>query len=112
MAVLDIFKTTYGPIRIGLIVTMTLSAVLTIGILSLIYTGSEVQKGDAPIINVAGRQRMLTQKMSKESLAIFNAASQEEQQAYFTKLAATQAMFSASYDALVERRHLSQPTLH
>ena len=48
-------------------------AVITLVTLALVFTSVIVlngQKDDSTIVNVAGRQRMLSQKMSKEALAI------------------------------------------
>ena len=53
-------------LAIPLIVILAFIAVIYVS--TLIITG--MQKDDAVVINLAGRQRMLTQKMSKEALAI------------------------------------------
>ncbi|MCD6527939.1 MAG: type IV pili methyl-accepting chemotaxis transducer N-terminal domain-containing protein [Desulfuromonas sp.] len=56
------------------------------------------QEKDAPVINIAGRQRMLTQKMSKEALAI---AAGQNAAAYRQSLRETEALFDESLRALL-----------
>ena len=61
------------------------------------YVASE-QRTDGLVINIAGRQRMLTQKMAKEALAIH--ASGQADAALAAKLAKTMDVFTASLSAL------------
>jgi PAS domain S-box-containing protein len=63
------------------------------------YVASE-QRTDGLVINIAGRQRMLTQKMAKEALAIRAAASDKADAALSAKLAKTMEVFTASLSAL------------
>ena len=63
------------------------------------YVASE-QRTDGLVINIAGRQRMLTQKMAKEALAIRAAASDKADAALTAKLAKTMEVFTASLSAL------------
>ncbi len=62
--------------------------------LSTLYITS-LQKDDAVVINLAGRQRMLTQKMSKEALAV--AAGREE---YISVIPNTMKTFDVTLKAL------------
>ncbi len=52
--------------RLGLI--LGVFAVLVAGIVGVTFWVTEAQKGDAVVINLAGRQRMLTQKLTKATL--------------------------------------------
>ena len=70
-------STEYGPMRLGLIVTMTLTAVVTAAILYFLTSSISEQSGDASVINVSGRQRMLTQRMSKEALVAMTSVDPE-----------------------------------
>ncbi len=62
-----------------------------------------IQANDSLIINLAGRQRMLTQKMTKESLQLANAATLQESGAVATakdELSQTMRVFEATLLAL------------
>jgi methyl-accepting chemotaxis protein len=56
------------------------------------------QKSDSPVINLAGRQRMLTQKMSKEALGVQKGVEMEK---YREQLRQTADMFDHTLKALV-----------
>ncbi|OLN25718.1 methyl-accepting chemotaxis protein [Desulfovibrio sp. DV] len=59
------------------------------------------QRGDALVVNIAGRQRMLTQKMAKEALLVRAAATAgAKDPAVAGKLEKTMAVFDASLTAL------------
>ncbi len=55
-------------VKLAIPLVVVLIFIAAIYVSTLIITG--MQKDDAVVINLAGRQRMLTQKMSKEALAI------------------------------------------
>ncbi len=60
---------------------LTLFAVfIIVNLLSGLFVISVIsgQKGDAVIVNLAGKQRMLTQKMTKEALAVSRGLEKEE----------------------------------
>ena len=76
----------YAATRFALIIIMSLSALVTVLILLFMYTGVDSQKGDASVINVAGRQRMLSQKMTKEALAALTSPDQTTKDNYRAKL--------------------------
>lgn len=59
------------------------------------------QQDDSTVINVAGRQRMLSQKLSKEALLIANAGSLTEQLVYKDTLKNTLALWEKSHVALL-----------
>ncbi len=57
------------------------------------------QKKDAPVINIAGRQRMLSQKMSKEVLMV---AASSNASAVKEQLRDTKVLFDRSLKALID----------
>ena len=67
--------------RLRWLYRFALMLVAGLTIASQIYVQAVIasQRNDAPAINVAGRQRMLSQKLAKLSLRIQNAASHEDQ---------------------------------
>ena len=60
------------------------------------WTVSRNQRLDGLVINIAGRQRMLSQKMAKEALAVADGTDT----ALAAKRDATMAVFAQSLDAL------------
>jgi len=64
------------------------------------WTTLDDQKSDGKVINVAGRQRMLTQKMSKEIFAI-NGYSANNTEEYLKSLQGTVNLFDKSLNALM-----------
>jgi twitching motility protein PilJ len=99
---ISMLSTEYGPVRLGLIVTMSLTAIVTAAILYFLFSSISEQAGDASVINVSGRQRMLTQKMSKEALVAVNTTDPKIRAAFLKNLAGTSSMFDRSYKALVD----------
>ncbi len=79
----------------SLIAIITLVTLVLVGI-SLVVLDS--QKNDSSVINLAGRQRMLTQKMSKEAMAIKAGVAVEENRANLRK---THDLFDRSLKALI-----------
>ncbi len=63
--------------RLGLYVLLTLTVLATAGSLGAVIFASQAQQSDGPVINRAGRQRMLSQKISKESLLLLVADQQQ-----------------------------------
>ncbi len=88
--------------KIGIGAKLTaLIAVITLVTLSLIGISLTVlnsQKDDSTIINIAGRQRMLSQKMSKEAMAIRAGLAVNEMR---DKLLKTHVMFDNSLKSLI-----------
>jgi len=71
---------------------------ITVGVTFYVVRG---QSSDAGVINIAGRQRMLTQKMAKESLNFFNASTKRGKSAgILKKLQNTVSLFERSLFAL------------
>jgi PAS domain S-box-containing protein len=56
---------------------------------------------DAPVINVAGRQRMLSQKLVKEALAMMNAEDPEAREKHRSELADTLRIWRAAHARLL-----------
>ncbi len=85
-------------------------AIITLVTLALIFTSIIVlngQKDDSTVVNIAGRQRMLTQKMSKEALAIKAGLSTSENRSNLQK---TSTLFASSLKALIDGdRQLNLP---
>lgn len=65
---------------------------------------------DAPLINIAGRQRMLSQKLAKSALALETATSGSERLRWRTALEEVLTLFSKSHDDILEREN-TQRTL-
>ncbi len=84
-------------ILLGLIAIAVLTAVGVSGT-SLYFLSNQEQ--DAPIINIAGRQRMLTQKMTKEALCAASCDRGQQQQAC-ANLVKTRQLFDDSLKALI-----------
>ena len=82
----NILSTEYGPMRLGLIITMALTTLVTAGILYFLFNSIAEQAGDATVLNVSGRQRMLTQKMSKEALIAMNTQDPKVREAFLQHL--------------------------
>ena len=66
----------------------------------LIRNHLEDQQSDSTVINVAGRQRMLSQKMTKEVLMLSNTISISEQETLSAKLKKTYQIWSESHHSL------------
>ncbi|OQY24294.1 MAG: hypothetical protein B6I37_03575, partial [Desulfobacteraceae bacterium 4572_35.2] len=82
-------------ILLGLVGLAVLTAVAS-SVISLYFLAAQEQ--DAPVINIAGRQRMLSQKMTKESLTV---ASQAKEQQARQELSKTRQLFDTSLNALI-----------
>lgn len=76
-------KRTFPSFFLGIKYKLGLVFILFIGLNvgSVIYTHQfhSLKKHDSTIINIAGAQRMLSQKMTKESLLLFNGEGQREE---------------------------------
>ena len=60
------------------------------------------QTSDSHVINLAGRQRMLSQQLSKQALLSHSAANEQERALTFEKMRATLALWDRSQKALQE----------
>ncbi len=91
------YKFRFG-MQTKLLAIILLLTTTNIGIVAFsLYTVSR-QKADAVIVNISGRQRMLTQKMSKEVLAIFSNINPEKN---LKALKGTYDLFGRSHDGLI-----------
>ncbi|NOY14536.1 MAG: HAMP domain-containing protein [Deltaproteobacteria bacterium] len=79
----------------GAIAVITLVTITLVFVSILVLNG---QKDDSTVINIAGRQRMLTQKMSKEALAIKAGPATPEKRNTLQK---THTLFDSSLKALI-----------
>ncbi len=92
-----------------LLVTLTLVTVLGINGVVLYQ-----QESNAPLINVAGRQRMLSQRMTKEALLLAIETDEVRRSAHRASLAGTTDLFDRSLGVLLEGGELEiagQPVL-
>ncbi|MFQ5685512.1 MAG: methyl-accepting chemotaxis protein [Candidatus Scalindua sp.] len=87
-------KTIQSKLIVVLAIFLTLSIVGTCITVSFLSK----QKADGVVINLAGKQRMLTQKMSKEAFAI---ASGENKELYQESIAKTSALFDKTLKGLI-----------
>ena len=102
MNILSLFTSEYGPIRVALIVAMALIVTVSMSSLYFISEDVEAQKGDAAVLNISGRQRMLTQKMTKEALVLSNPKNQQQLEEYAKKLKNTSDLFDLSFSVLIQ----------
>ena len=86
-----------GIVAVGFFLIIALMFIMT-------WTISEKQKDDGLVINLAGRQRMLVQKIVKETVS-FNYARANawaEEQNILGSLKATMSIFDKTHKALIE----------
>ncbi len=89
----------FRSVLVKLVTPLVIFALFLVGIyLSTLYLTGKM-KADALVINLAGRQRMLTQKMSKEALAVSSGLSRDE---YKVKLEKTAKLFDITLKALMD----------
>ncbi|MEY3219136.1 MAG: hypothetical protein RIT27_493 [Pseudomonadota bacterium] len=77
-----IFQDSHHRLTFTYILALSLVAILTIASQLLIHHTLEIQANDSRVINISGRQRMLSQRITKTALLIKN-AQQETQKAHF-----------------------------
>ncbi|MEL6193041.1 MAG: histidine kinase, partial [Bacteroidota bacterium] len=84
---------------------MALTAIAIVLLLSqwLIQTHLDKQASDSRIVNVAGRQRMLSQKLAKEVLLLSKLTSQEAETDISTSLENTLELWTQSHEGLKNR---------
>jgi|GEM_PF-1936780 len=75
-------------------------AVLAIAGQLVIHTYLQQQTSDANVVNIAGRQRMLSQRLSKAALMIQTAPDEPARQAALAELAEVEALWARSHRAL------------
>ncbi|HSM62617.1 MAG TPA: type IV pili methyl-accepting chemotaxis transducer N-terminal domain-containing protein, partial [Gillisia sp.] len=83
---------------------LALSAIAVTVILSqiLIHQYLEDQESDSTVVNIAGRQRMLSQKLTKETLQLLIAGQPSEKEQLKENIKSTLALWDFSYYALLE----------
>jgi len=88
---------------LGFKLNILLAVFLIIGLINaaIIYTVINRQIARGRAINLAGRQRMLTQKMSKEALLLANALSSKEREKTAADLKETMNLFDTTLNGLL-----------
>ncbi|MEM9543278.1 MAG: response regulator [Cyanobacteria bacterium P01_E01_bin.42] len=88
--------------RLTILYISALSAIALLSILAqfTIQRSLDRQSNDSRIINIAGRQRMLSQKLSKTALALQNSRDRDEYQKRLTELEETIALWETSHTGL------------
>jgi len=84
------------------IISLAIIAPLVIGFYFLNRITYKTQSSDSRIINIAGRQRMLSQKISKVSLEIQNTIDEAERNTYKKELGEAIALWGRSHKGLQE----------
>ena len=82
-------------------IAFTVVAVLVLSNEVLVQPSMMRLTTDAPLINVAGRQRMLSQRLAKATLA-FDGARGEQAKAYLEEMRAVLGLWSDSHEQLVQ----------
>ena len=85
-------------IKFRLIGSVALIFLIIVGMFAATWVVTSSQKDDSLVINLAGRQRMLSQKLAKETLA-FGAAKSDDLKA---QIASTITVFETTLDALAD----------
>ncbi len=90
--------------RLGALYVIAISAIAFIILTGqlLVQNYLEDQLDDSRIVNVAGRQRMLSQKISKLVLLLEKANTEEKRTAIFTQLNETVLLWKTSQDGLLD----------
>ncbi len=88
--------------RIGRFYLLALSGIALIIVVSQLLIQNHIakQQNDSAVINIAGRQRMLSQKISKLALLIKNEPSQNQQLTFFNELQTALDLWEKSHFAL------------
>jgi methyl-accepting chemotaxis protein len=87
-------------IRAKLALVLSVVGVVFAGAVYGVFGALKAQDSDAAIVNLAGRQRMLSQKMTKEALGVAKDA--EDQDAYRKALGGTAGLFDRTLSALLD----------
>lgn len=82
------------------ILALSSIAVLAMAGQLIIHTYLQQQASDANVVNIAGRQRMLSQRLSKAALMIQTAPTEPARQAALAELAEVEALWARSHRAL------------
>ncbi len=87
-------------IRAKLALVLSVVGVVFAGSIYGVFSALKSQDSDAVIVNLAGRQRMLSQKMTKEALGVAKDA--EDKDAYLVALGGTASLFDRTLNALLD----------
>ncbi|MFQ5901142.1 MAG: ATP-binding protein [Thermodesulfobacteriota bacterium] len=87
-------------LTISYLLVLSLIALLNISAYILIRAAIDKQASDAPVINLAGRQRMLSQKLTKEVLLMVQSRPPETRERYRRMLKTTLANWSRVHNGL------------
>lgn len=92
----------HGFERVGVLYALALSGIAAAIIISQLFIQSYIgkQEYDSRIVNLAGRQRMLSQKISKIALQIMITENGEERQAYASQLQDALSLWTQSHQGL------------
>ena len=93
-------KFTAGTLRARYIVALSLIALLTIAAQWLVQGTLADQEHDGRVVNLAGRQRMLSQRLTKTALILQSAASPAARDAARQEMAAALSLWRQSHDGL------------
>ncbi len=101
---IDLLNTLFGLNRLGISKKLLLLTFLFLSIISamVVYTTItlQAQKSDGSVINIAGRQRMLTQKFTKEFYLALQQAKGDDAKFNAAQIEKTKQLFSISLKAL------------
>ncbi len=100
MRVLNIQRSSVLRLTALYISALSVIALLAVSGQILIQTSLQRQSSDANVINIAGRQRMLSQKLSKAALAISIGTTEAERTSRMAELRATTTLWISSHQGL------------
>lgn len=94
----------HGFERLGMMYALALSGIAAAIIISQVFVQRYIsrQEYDSRIVNLAGRQRMLSQKISKIALQIGTTKNTEQRQFYATELEKALDLWTQSHQGLLE----------
>ena len=100
MRVLNIQRSSVLRLTALYISALSVIALLAVSGQILIQTSLQRQSSDANVINIAGRQRMLSQRLSKAALAISIAATEAERASRIAELSTVTTLWESSHQGL------------
>ncbi len=100
MRVLNIQRSSVLRLTALYISALSVIALLVVSGQILIQTSLQRQSSDANVINIAGRQRMLSQRLSKAALAISIATTEAERAPRIAELSSVTTLWESSHQGL------------
>ncbi len=82
------------------LVALIIIAVLVVGSQIIVQIAISKQQDDSRVVNISGRQRMLSQKISKDALSLYESQNTETAQWYVEELEETYTLWEWSYHGL------------